>query len=244
MIPTTELFTGKVENYARYRPSYPRELIDVLVRECSLQPSSVIADIGSGTGILSRLFLDFGNTVFGVEPNQEMRSVAEKIFKNHPHFKSVNGTAETTTLENESVDFITAGQAFHWFDPALARQEFPRILKPKGWVALIWNTRCQTTPFLKEYEQFSLAFGKNGIIYTNNVVEFFRGNFVIHHFKQLQTLDLEGLKGYFFSRSYAPRENHPDYLRAVETLQNIFEKHQADNTVTLEHETTMHYGRL
>ncbi|MFH1066581.1 MAG: class I SAM-dependent methyltransferase [bacterium] len=244
MIPTTELFTGRAKNYARYRPSYPREIIDVLVRECQLCPSSIVADIGSGTGILSRLFLDFGSAVFGVEPNQEMRQAAEKILKDYPSFKSVAGTAEATTLKNASVDFITAGQAFHWFDASLAWQEFPRILKPKGWVVLLWNGRCKTTPFLKAYEKFLLTLGKEGTIDTKGVAKFFGGNFSTKKFQHSQTLDCEGLKGYFLSRSYAPQKNHPSYLPTIKTLQALFEQHQINNRVTFEHETVMYYSRL
>src|SRR6185503_18677591 len=146
-------FSSRVEDYAKYRPGYPSELLEILNSECGLSRESVIADVGSGTGLLSEVFLRNGNTVFGIEPNELMRTTAEGLLKGFEHFQSVVGTAEKTTLPESSVDFVTAGQAFHWFDRAAAKQEFARILKPDGWVVLIWNARrVGSTPFLREYE--------------------------------------------------------------------------------------------
>src|SRR5580658_4404950 len=137
----TRRFSSRVEAYARYRPSYPRETLALLERECGLTPVSKIADIGSGTGLLARLFLDFGCEVTGVEPNPEMRVTGERMLLDKPRFHSVDGRAEATGLLAGSVDFVTAGQAFHWFEPAAARAEFQRILKTVGWVVLVWNER-------------------------------------------------------------------------------------------------------
>jgi len=129
-------------------------VVAVLRDACGLTPQSVVADIGAGTGILTELFLRNGNRVFAVEPNPEMREAGERQLKHDPNFLSVAGRAEATTLASGSVDIVAAGQAFHWFDRGPARDEFIRILKPGGWVVLIWNERLtDTTPFLKAYEQ-------------------------------------------------------------------------------------------
>ena len=149
MTDPTQRFTNRIVHYLRYCPSYPRAVLDLLERECTLTSASVVADDGSGTGILSELFLRNGNRVIGIEPNREMREAAEHRLGQHTRFTSVAWTVEATTLDDASVDFVTAGQAFHWFDPERARTEFARTLKPEGWVALEWNLRRKdATPFL------------------------------------------------------------------------------------------------
>ena len=157
---STSRFSSRVENYIRYRPGYPVQVIQTLRSECGLTPASVIADIACGTGIFTKVLLDNGNPVFGIEPNHEMRQAAERLLADYPKFTSVTGTAECSNLPDHSLDFATAAQAAHWFDLGKARQEFARILKPAGWAVLIWNERCtDTTPFLREYEDVLLRYG-------------------------------------------------------------------------------------
>jgi ubiquinone/menaquinone biosynthesis C-methylase UbiE len=149
MADPTRRFSSKVENYIKYRPDYPPAIIGALEAKCQLTPEAVIADIGSGTGKLTRLFLENGNPVFGVEPNQAMRQAGERLLQNYPRFTSIDGTAEATTLASTSIDFVTVGQALHWFKRDQTRLEFARILKPQGWVVLVWNSRqTDSTPFL------------------------------------------------------------------------------------------------
>lgn len=150
----TSLFSGRVENYIKYRPNYPLALIHLLAEKCALTPASVIADIGSGTGILTELFLQNGNPAYAVEPNAEMRTAAEKLLGYYPNFTSVDATAESSMIRSQSVDIVTVGQAFHWFDVEAARAEFQRILKPLGWVALVWNLQRVETTFEKDYNTF------------------------------------------------------------------------------------------
>ncbi len=151
-----ERFSNRVEDYVRYRPGYPRAVLDLLREECGFAPESVVADIGSGTGILTQMLLENGNVVYGVEPNAEMRAAGESLLQRYARFRSVAGSAEATTLPDASVDFVFVGQAFHWFEPKAARAEFERVLKPRGWVAVIWNERKKdATAFLREYETFS-----------------------------------------------------------------------------------------
>src|SRR5207247_2903707 len=156
----TQRFSSRVEDYARYRPGYPAEVIPLLKTECGLAAESVVADIASGTGIFTRIVLEAGAHVFGVEPNAEMRRSAEERLAGYARFKGLNGTAESTTLPDHSVDIITAAQAAHWFDPSKARQEFVRILKPGGWTVLMWNDRrINASPFSREYEDLILSNG-------------------------------------------------------------------------------------
>ena len=149
----TQRFSDRVEDYIRYRPDYPPAVVDILELECYLTRDAVVADIGSGTGKLAALFLQHGNPVFGVEPNQAMRQAAESLHRQYPNFTSLAGRSEAIPLADVSVDFIIAGQAYHWFDPEPTRAEFARILKPNGWVVLVWNERDGKAPFLADYEQ-------------------------------------------------------------------------------------------
>ena len=154
---STQRFSSRVGNYVRYRPGYPAAAIDLLKNECGLTPASVVADIAFGTGIFTRMLLENGNRVYGVEPNSDMRKAGEEFLRSYPKFTSVAGTAEATTLDDHSVDFVTAAQAAHWFDREKARREFIRICRPGGWTVLLWNERrTGSTPFLRAYEQLLL----------------------------------------------------------------------------------------
>src|ERR1700712_2137458 len=154
MTDPTKRFSNRVENYVKFRPSYPPGVLGLLQDKCGLTPAARVADVGSGTGILTELLLQQGNKVFAVEPNPDMRAAAEVRLSRQQNFTSVAGSAEATTLPDQSVELITAAQAFHWFDREKARGEFLRILTPGRWVALIWNDRhTESTPFLRAYEQ-------------------------------------------------------------------------------------------
>lgn len=248
----TNRFSSRVEYYIKYRPQYPNELIDFLSEELSLSPSSVIADVGSGTGFLSEMFLKNGNRVFGVEPNKEMREAAENLLKEYPNFRSVNGSAESTTLDPQSVDFVTAGQAFHWFDVEKSRAEFARILRPQGYAVLVWNSRkTDSTPFLKAYESFLCRCGidyqeVNQRNVDENVLNRFFGacHYQLKVFGNRQVFNYESLKGRVLSCSYMPMEGHPAYQSMIAELQKIFHQYQADGTVEFEYDTEMYYGRI
>src|SRR5947209_10684741 len=159
-VDPTQRFSSRVEQYIKARPSYPVEILRVLRDECGLTSSSVIADIASGTGLFTRLLLENGNEVFGVEPNPEMRKAGEEFLAGYSRFHSIAGKAEATGLPDQSFDFVTAAQAAHWFDRESARREFARLLKPEGWTVLVWNERCtNSTRFLRAYEELLLRFG-------------------------------------------------------------------------------------
>jgi len=247
----TARFSDRVENYARYRPGYPPELLDLLRRECGLRPNHIVADIASGTGLFTRLLLENGNSVFAVEPNLEMREMGIHLLEAYARLVSVAGTAEETTLHSNSVDFVTAAQAAHWFALRRARAEFVRILKPGGWCVLIWNERrTDSTPFLRDYEQLLLTYGTD-----YKEVRHERTTAVIHEFfapapfrervfDLRQRFDYEGAAGRLLSSSYAPLAGHPNYDPMMQELQRIFRVHAKDGDVEFEYNTRVFYGKL
>ncbi len=248
----TRRFSDRVENYVRYRPGYPAAVVEMLRTEAGLSPSWVVADIGSGTGISTELFLRNGNTVFAVEPNAEMRAAAEARLGHRSRFHSTVGTAEATTLAAQSVDLVIAGQAFHWFDRGRARAEFQRILRPAGWVALFWNVRrTDSTPFLRAYEELLLTYGTDyAQVRHENVTpevlqEFFgAGSYRTAVFPNAQSFDLEGLKGRLLSSSYAPAPAHPRHAPMLAELERTFREYEEEGMVTFEYDTEMYYGQL
>lgn len=252
MIDSTQRFSKRVDNYVKYRPGYPRAVIELLAAECDLTTESLVADIGSGTGLLSELFLNNGNRVLGVEPNREMREAGERLLASTPGFTSVDGTAEATTLATSSVDFVAAGQAFHWFDRARARVEFTRILKPQGWVALVWNERRTTSsPFLADYDQLLTTYGNDYAQVNHKLIDpsiidrFFAPNaWSVQKFENVQIFDLEGLRGRLLSSSYTPEPDQPNYQPMLDALEMLFAGHQRDGRVAFEYDTTVYYGRL
>ena len=252
MIDSTQRFSKRVDNYVKYRPGYPRAVIELLAAECDLTTESLVADIGSGTGLLSELFLNNGNRVLGVEPNREMREAGERLLASTPGFTSVDGTAEATTLATGSVDFVAAGQAFHWFDRAQAHVEFARILKPQGWVVLVWNDRrTASSPFLADYDQLLTTYGNDYVQVSHKLIDqgilesfFAPSAWSVQKFENVQMFDLEGLKGRLLSSSYAPELDQPNYQPMLDALEVLFAAHQRDGQVAFEYDTTVYYGRF
>jgi len=247
----TSRFSDRVENYIRYRPGYPPEALHLLQSACGLAPEHVVADIASGTGIWTRTLLENGNRVFGVEPNTEMRQAGERLLASFPNFTSVAGKAEATTLANASVDFVTAAQAAHWFDRPAARREFKRILKPGGWLVLLWNERVvDGTPFLREYEQLLLTYGTDYADVrhertTDAVNEFFDPvPYEERDFPMRQECDYAGLQGRLLSSSYAPGPGHPKHEPMLRELRRIFDRHAEDGRVAFDYKTRVYFGRL
>lgn len=248
-----ERFSERVDDYVRFRPGYPRELFDLLVRETGLGPGKVVADVGSGTGIFTRFLLESGCRVLAVEPNAPMRAAAEAALGLHPFFRSVAGSAEATTLPDSCVDLVTAAQAFHWFEPVAARAEFARILVPGGQAVLVWNVRRTTgAPFLAEYEALVARFGTDygevkhsGSEKEAAISAFFGpGGCRRAAFENAQTLDFDGLAGRLLSSSYVPGEGHPSRAPMLEELERIFDRRQTGGTVRLEYDTRVYFGPL
>jgi SAM-dependent methyltransferase len=244
--------SDRVEDYVRFRPSYPAGVFDALARDAGWQPGQRVADIGSGTGIFAGLLLERGNTVFAVEPNHAMRAAAEKALGAHARFRSVKGEAEATTLAGASVGGVTAAQAFHWFHRPAVRGEFQRILRPGGWLAIIWNNRLtDTTPFLRAYEQALLDWSVDySLVKESNpagagIAEFFAPAPVhTSEFENFQRFDWDGLLGRSMSSSYAPRPGHARHDRLAAELRRIFEEHQRNGEVRFEYRTVVYAGRL
>jgi SAM-dependent methyltransferase len=243
---STQRFSSRVEAYARYRPSYPRETLALLEHQCGLSASCKIADIGSGTGLLARLFLDFGCDVTGVEPNPAMRAAGERMFSGQPRFHTVEGRAEATSLPDRSVDFVTAGQAFHWFEPAAARAEFQRILQPEGWVVLIWNERLVTPGFMAEHEALQNKFAREKSHPGDLEFNAFYGhaNWRLARIPNRQSLDEQGLRGRIESSSWSPLPGADGYEAMIEEMTRLFRKYERAGRVAIEYETTIYYGTL
>jgi ubiquinone/menaquinone biosynthesis C-methylase UbiE len=251
MSESVERFTSRAEDYAKYRPGYPVAVVEMLANECGLRPESIVADVGSGTGKLSEILLANGSVVLGIEPNAAMRLVAETIFKDQPRFRSIDASAEATTLGDASVDLITAGQAFHWFDPVKTRTEWIRILKPRSWVALVWNDRqLETTPFLSDYEQLLVEFGTDysEVRHDNGlprIQQFFAGDkYTLKAFPNTQIFDFDGLRGRVRSSSYTPEPSNPRFEPMMRQLETVFDKHQRNGYVNFNYETKVFYGQL
>lgn len=211
----------------------------------------MIADIGSGTGFLAELFLKNGNTVFAVEPNAEMRETGEQYLNQYPGFHSASGAAESTGLPDACCDFVSAGQAFHWFDRARSRSEFMRILKPQGQVVLLWNDRRMDTDFLQDYENLLLEFGidykevDHRKISDQDFAEFFGTcDFINQAFDYQQALDYESLQGRLLSASYIPLPSHPRYAPMIEALQSVFAIHQTQGKVLFHYRTRLYVSPL
>jgi SAM-dependent methyltransferase len=254
----TKRFSSRVSYYVRARPGYPPGLIDLLARQVGLKPTDRIADVGSGTGLLARVFLDHGNVVFGVEPNAEMRAAGEQQLAGYERFKSVDGTAEATTLPDASVNAVVAGTAFHWFDPARARDEFRRILVPGGWAALAWNERKREGDgFDGAYHEFVRKYSANaraselysasakvkgaaGLFYGGSDSE---GRFTEASLENSQELDLDGTIARVLSSSNMPLSG-PGFDEMLGDLHRLFQRFQKNGKIRIEYSTRVYYGRL
>jgi len=247
----TERFTVRAENYRRYRPGYPPAAIDLLAARCGLTGGSVVADVGSGTGILSELLLERGAQVIGIEPNDAMRSAAEERLAGRPGFRSVAATAEATLLADASVDLWVAAQAFHWFDAPRARAEAVRLLRDSGFAALLWNEHPPALgAFLSEYEAL---LRRHAVEYSGiagrradeaSMREFLGGTMQVARFPNEQRFDYAGLEGRLLSSSYAPEPGHPEYEPMLAGLRALFDRHSQGGAVVFPYETRVYFAQL
>ncbi|OGT43783.1 MAG: hypothetical protein A3F42_01115 [Gammaproteobacteria bacterium RIFCSPHIGHO2_12_FULL_37_34] len=249
---TVQRFNETVQDYLKYRPSYPKEVYSLLVKQFDLTPEKIIADVGSGTGFLSKLFLEHGHSVYGVEPNQGMRKAAEKYLLENQNFHSINGLAEATTLDNESINWIVVGTAFHWFDVKKIRIEFKRILKSPGFCLVVWNVRNKKqSVLLQDYENLILTFSNDyqqsrAQEFDQTIVKDFFHPFEMKtaSFIHKQQFSWDGLKGRLLSTSYSLRENDPKYQDMIDELKQIFDRHQSNGLVEFLYDTKMYYGQM
>jgi len=249
---STELFSDRVADYVSFRPSYPVELVEWLGAQTGMTSSWRLVDVGAGTGISSKLFLDAGNSVIAVEPNAAMRKASELLLTGYGAFRAIAGTAEATTLANGVADLVISAQAFHWFNHDLVRLEWRRILKEGGFSGIFWNTRrLRGSAFLEGYE----AILNDHCGSYRSVAErypdddymrrwFGPGFKAAASFANRQHLDLVGVTGRLMSSSYAPKEGDPAHKPAVSALENLFARTAKDGYVDLIYDTRIFVGTL
>ncbi len=251
MTDTVSRFSDRVANYVKYRPHYPAEVIAHLRNTCGLTAAMAVADIGCGTGISSKPFLENGNLVYGVEPNAAMREAAAEYLCEFGNFRIVDGTSAATGLPDQSVDLVFAGQAFHWFEPASARIEFKRILRPGGHIVLAWNERrLDADAFHVEYEDLLLRYGKDyqNVRHENvdqeRLGDFFQQNYSAATFPNHQDFDLDGLRGRMLSSSYMPNEADDVYPTMIKDLQTLFAKHTENGRIRVLYDTNVYISSV
>lgn len=251
MTNNTTRFSNRVDDYVKYRPGYPTEIITYLQQTYNLSTDKLIADVGAGTGISAALFLDAGYRVIAVEPNAEMRNKAIELLDHHQGFTAKDGTAEHTGLAGSSVDAIIAGQAFHWFDAETSRIEFKRILKPGGIVALIWNERKTASQFEVDYDELIIRHAIDYVkvdhrnIDVEHIGKFFHPQqFQLQVFPNKQVFDFDGLAGRLSSSSYIPAKGQDGYQPTMADLRKLFDRYQQDNLITINYDTKVYTGEV
>ena len=242
---------GKI--YSQFRPGYPQSFIDYLCSSVGITKDSIIADIGAGTGILTKQLLECGNRVFAVEPNNDMRRIAETDLCSNKNFTPINGTAENTTLPNKSVDFITVAQAFHWFDRKTFQTECKRILKPGGKVILVWNFRDPNSEIVIKNDEINRRYcpnfkgfsgGMRGVAGEDDFSDFFDGRYESNVFDSPLLFDEQGFIGRNLSSSYALKESAEAYNAYVTELRALFHAYAIDGKLTMPNFTRSYVGKV
>lgn len=244
-------FTSRAANYDKYRPTYPETLVAFINEFIGLSNEQVVADFAAGTGIFTKLLAAHPNTVYVVEPNLEMLSLAKIRLDGFPNCIFVAGAAEKSPLAGESLDLITVAQAYHWLDPQKTRQEFRRILKPDGHVALIWNRRNTDAPFERGYEQLIQKYSTDYHLVNQrrledlDITSFFAPNIPAYRiFEHTDNLSLEQAIGRTQSYSYMPETGTPEMARVIAELTQLFDHTQANGWVKLSYQTRLFIGKL
>ncbi|WP_341831439.1 class I SAM-dependent methyltransferase [Sphingobacterium thalpophilum] len=239
-------FTDRVVDYEKFRPCYPNEIIQVLKEQIGLDKKWLVADIGSGTGLSTQLFLENGNDVFAVEPNREMRESLLHHFKTYRNLIALNATAENTSIESGCVDLIFAGQSFHWFDREACKREFARILTENGRIVLVWNQRDPDDAFQQEYEDFLLSHipsyqsvsHKN--ISDDDLKQFFGSRSMTKvTLPNQQILDLRSFLGRVRSSSYFPKEQ-AENKTLYDDLRTLFDKYAIAERIVFKYITEIY----
>lgn len=251
MADSTRRFSDRVDDYVRYRPGYPDELVAVLIEGCGLKAGAAVADIGSGTGIFTARLVDAGLQVNAVEPNREMRRAAERMLGAKPGFTSIAAPAEATGLGPESVNLITAAQAFHWFNNEVVQTEFRRILRPDGHLALIWNRRRIRQSLQQKFESVlrrrAPEYGKvNHMSLDDREIGAFFGAVPPEKlcFEYRQRLDFDGLLGRVKSSSYCPLEGSDEFDKLRDDLLALFDDYASDGAIDFEYDTHLYLGQM
>jgi ubiquinone/menaquinone biosynthesis C-methylase UbiE len=249
MTDGTNVFSTKAANYARYRWDYAPQAIQAIVDAVHLSAESVVADVGAGTGILTRHFLERVHRVFAVEPNREMRAWAATSLARYPSFHSVDGRAEATTLANESVDLIVVGTAIHWFEPEATKREFTRILRPAGWLAIVGG---RSTDLEMNAALEAVCIPENGwdtsdtMPWPKRPVDYYYGSdaYVRASFPGTWVEPWEAFLGAIISNSCAPDEDHPLYGNLERALKGVFDRFSTDGQLTVPYSTEVCLGQM
>jgi ubiquinone/menaquinone biosynthesis C-methylase UbiE len=240
----TNRFTNKAQDYAKYRPTYPQECINYLIKNMKIK-NKIIADIGSGTGKFTELILDYIKKVYAVEPNRYMRRQAEKLLNKNKKFISINGSAENTNLKNNSLDIIISAQAFHWFDLNKTKIEFRRILKSNSKIILIWNSKINNTKYLKEQKQILNKYVLKENNRNKNIVNrFFSNNYKKISFNHYQEFNLEGVLGRIKSLSYCPLPNTKEYKNIEKKINIAFKKYSKNGLIKYNYRCNAYIGKI
>jgi SAM-dependent methyltransferase len=251
-LSSRQRFSSRVADYVRYRPGYPPALMEWIHGELQVPSTAQVADVGAGTGISTRLFLEAGHEVFAVEPNADMRAAAEEWLAGYPHFHAVDASAEATSLDAASVDLVSAAQAFHWFDPEAVRREWARILVPGGLAVIYWNSRLlDASPFQRDYEQLLLDYGTDYTTVAERYADdetmknwFGSGLVATIQLPNVQHMDFDALRGRLLSSSYAPLAGDPRHEPMLAALRTLFDRHAQDGHVDIEYRTRAFAGTL
>ena len=244
------VFSSKVTDYAASRPDYPAALYEALsdVRALPRVPS-VVADLGAGTGLFCEGLLARGHHVFAIEPNAAMRAAADARLHGFAGYRGVDGSAEATTLQDQSVDLVTAAQSFHWFEVEPTRRECLRILRPAGKVALIWNDRILSDPLQREIEEIFAEFGgatRQALLAHESrrgSAQFFAGEGTIKiDLPHEHELDREALRCLVLSRSYMPPRESDAGRQALERVDRAFDAHSESGRVVMRYRTQATIG--
>lgn len=246
----TSRFSDRVLDYEKFRPEYPGEIIDILIKECQIQ-NLVVADIGSGTGKFTKLLIAAAKQVIAVEPNLKMREVIENKFRSISNFRSIGGTAEQVSLPDSSVDMITAAQSFQWFNKSKSKEEFIRILKRGGWVVLLWNNRNIESPFEISYEELMSKYAlpypykKKDDEFMKDIKDFYgESAFKFFELYSYQDLDYSGMKGRILSSSFIPKEESPNHKLLEKDIKSTFDHYQQSGRVRLSYKVDIYIGTI
>jgi len=249
--PNIELTPEIAELYAKYRPNYPSQVIDIIENTCRIPDGSVIADVGCATGSFSKSLLDNGYKVIGIERSDAMREKATSLLSAYPNFTCLAGRAEATELPDNSVDCVTAATSFHWFNLEGTKKEFKRILKSGGWCFLVWNYRmAEASEFMQAYENLLLRYGVNYKAVSTKTTEeeiyyFFHPSPVkTIAFPNKQLVNLEGFQGRIMATAYAPRAGHPKHEPMMEVAKEIFHHYEEDGYVEFFYNARCYYGQM
>ncbi len=247
----TDKFTGLAGYYNASRPAYSNELIDALYKNYGFCANSTIADIGSGTGKFASQLLERGSMVYCVEPNADMMNTAIVRLKCYDRFIPVSGGADNTGLSDNCVDYITAAQSFHWFNPDTFKKECKRILKKDGLVCLIWNVHDMSCDINLEscslYQKYCPDFKgfSNGIHDdTSPIKGFFNRKYEYIQYENPILYDRDKFLSRSLSASYTLKPNDPKYDEYCQALNDLFNKYEKDGIVTIKNYSCAYIGRI